>query len=77
MNASKPRIAAIGTGGSISAVGRDSLDLFDYGSTGIRVEPQELLDRVPEVATVAEVVTLGWNLGETQGTCSGTGLRLL
>ncbi|MDP6787362.1 MAG: asparaginase [Rhodospirillales bacterium] len=56
MSTNNPRIAAIGTGGSISAVGRDSLDLFDYGSTGIRVEPQELLDRVPEVATVADVV---------------------
>jgi len=58
LTTSKPRIAAIGTGGSISAVGRDSLDLFEYGSTGIRLEPQDLLDRVPEVASVAEVVTV-------------------
>jgi L-asparaginase len=58
LGTSKPRVAAIGTGGSISSVGRDSLDLFDYGATGIRIEPQDLLDRVPEVATVAEVVSI-------------------
>ena len=58
MSSKRPRVAAIGTGGSISAVGRDSLDLFEYGSTGVLLEPQDLLDRVPEVASVAEVVAV-------------------
>lgn len=58
MSSKRPRVAAIGTGGSISAVGRDSLDLFEYGSTGVLLEPQDLLDRVPEAASVAEVVAV-------------------
>ncbi len=49
------RVAVIGTGGSISIVGRHNLDLFEYGDFGQVLEADELLARVPEVATVADV----------------------
>ena len=32
--AALPKVAVIGTGGTISSVGRDSLDLVDYTATG-------------------------------------------
>lgn len=50
------RVAVIGTGGSISIVGRNNLDLFEYGDFGQVLEVDELLARVPEVATAAEVI---------------------
>ena len=52
----KPRIALIGTGGTISSVGRDSLDLWEYMDSSRKVEPAELLTMFPEVAAAAEIV---------------------
>jgi L-asparaginase len=52
---SRPRVAFIGTGGSISTVGRHSLDLFEYGFYGRTLPVDELLALFPEVAQVAEV----------------------
>ena len=52
----KPRVALIGTGGTISSIGRDSLDLWEYMDAGRKAEPDELLVRFPEVAEAAEVV---------------------
>jgi len=53
-----PRVAVIGTGGTISSVGRDSLDLVDYTLTGRKYEADELIDRFPEVRQVAEVTPI-------------------
>jgi len=52
----KPRVALIGTGGTIFSIGRDSLDLWEYMDAGRKAEPDELLVRFPEVAEAAEVV---------------------
>jgi L-asparaginase len=52
----KRRVALIGTGGTISSIGRDSLDLWEYMDTSRKAEPAELLERFPEVATTAEIV---------------------
>lgn len=52
----RPSVAVIGTGGSISTVGRHNLDLFEYGDFGRTLEVDELLALFPEVATAAEVV---------------------
>jgi L-asparaginase len=54
--AAKPRVALIGTGGTISSIGRDSLDLWEYMDTGLKAEPDELLVRFPEAAGTAEIV---------------------
>jgi len=52
----KPRVALIGTGGTISSIGRDSLDLWEYMDRSRKAEPGELLDRFPEVAAAAEII---------------------
>jgi L-asparaginase len=51
-----PRIALIGTGGTISSIGRDSLDVWEYMDSSRKAEPDELLLRFPEVAKSAEIV---------------------
>ena len=53
---SLPRIAVIGTGGTISAVGRHSLELIQYITNKTMYDVHELLARVPEAERVAEVV---------------------
>lgn len=54
----RPRVAVIGTGGTISTVGRHPLDLFEYGHFGRVLEVDELLTRVPEVLAVADVIPI-------------------
>lgn len=46
----KPRIAVVGTGGSISTMGRHSLDLFEYNRFGRTVEVEELIAQFPELS---------------------------
>ena len=52
---SRPRIYLIGTGGSISFVGRERTDYINYSYDNKHLSIQELLDRVPEVNQWAEV----------------------
>ena len=52
----KRRVALVGTGGTISSIGRGSLDLWEYMDAGRKAEPDELLLRFPEVADAAEIV---------------------
>nr|AFK83596.1 type II L-asparaginase [uncultured bacterium] len=54
----KPRVALVGTGGTISSIGRDSLDVWEYMDTSRKAEPEELLQRFPEVAEAAEIITI-------------------
>ncbi|HYB40864.1 MAG TPA: asparaginase [Candidatus Methylomirabilis sp.] len=49
-------MAVIGTGGTISGVGRHSLDLYEYMDFGRRQEADELVGRFPEVSAAAEVI---------------------
>lgn len=54
----KPTVALVSTGGTISAVGRDRLDLASYLENRSTVAPGALLDSVPEaleLATIREV----------------------
>jgi L-asparaginase len=44
---SKSRVAVIGTGGTISAVGKDPFDLYDYDANGAMLDVEELLARCP------------------------------
>jgi L-asparaginase len=44
---SKGRVAVIGTGGTISAIGKDAFDLYDYDANGTMLDIQELLTRYP------------------------------
>jgi L-asparaginase len=51
-----PRIAVIGTGGTISSLGASSLDVLDYVDYGQKLTCEELLDRFPESRLVADPV---------------------
>ena len=52
----KRRVALIGTGGTISSIGRDSLDVWEYMDAGKKIGPDDLVARYPETAQVAEIV---------------------
>jgi L-asparaginase len=52
----RPRVAVIGTGGTIASVGRDPLDIWEYMDHSRRLEADDLVAGVPELAAVADVV---------------------
>jgi len=56
MNGPRPKVAIIGTGGSISAMARHSLDLLDYIDYARILEVDELLARFPEATAGYEIV---------------------
>jgi L-asparaginase len=49
-----PRIAVLGTGGTISSLGASSLDVLDYLDFGQRLAVEALIDRFPETRLVAD-----------------------
>src|SRR5271156_4814741 len=49
-----PRIAVIGTGGTISSLGASSLDVLDYPDFGQKLTAEALLDRYPETRLIAD-----------------------
>ena len=53
---SLPRVAVIGTGGTISSLGASSLDVLDYPDFGQKLTSEALLDKFPETRLVAEPV---------------------
>ena len=62
----KPRVYVIGTGGSISFVGRERTDFINYSYDNKHFTIEELLDRVPEVNQVADIKAEQFlNLGST------------
>ena len=67
MNASRPRIAVIGTGGTISSLGASSLDVLDYPDFGQKLSAEALLDRFPETHLVADPVAVTFRqVGSTE-----------
>ena len=56
MSPVKPKVAFIGTGGTMSSLGRDPLDIVDYSARDMRLEADAILDRVPEAREVADVI---------------------
>ena len=52
----KPKVAFIGTGGTIASVGKGPLDLQDYGANGMVMHADEIIARWPETALVADVL---------------------
>src|SRR5260370_41311510 len=63
MPSTLPRIAVIGTGGTISSLGASSLDVLDYPDFGQKLSSQELLDRFPETRLVAQPVPVTFRQG--------------
>ncbi|MET4701507.1 L-asparaginase [Constrictibacter sp. MBR-5] len=67
MTTQRPRVAVIGTGGTMSSVGRHPLDLIEYPDTGIKLQVDELIERFPIVHEVADVVPIRFQaVGSTQ-----------
>jgi L-asparaginase len=54
----KPKVAFIGTGGTISSLGRTSLDIMDYAVRGVMMHAEEMVSRLPELAEVADVIPI-------------------
>lgn len=52
---SLPKVAFIGTGGTIASIGLTPLDVLEYGANGSIMSAEEVLARFPEVALVARV----------------------
>ena len=51
----RPRVALIGTGGTIGSLGRDRLD-WEYMDHGLRQEPDALLAETPEITRDVDMV---------------------
>lgn len=67
MSATLPRIAVIGTGGTISSLGASSLDVLDYPDFGQKLSCEALLDRFPETRLVADAVPVTFRqVGSTE-----------
>lgn len=52
----KPKVAVIGTGGTIASIGKTPLDILDYGANKKMVGIEEILAMFPIVHEVADVV---------------------
>ncbi len=52
----KPKVAFIGTGGTISSLGTNPLDLQEYAASGTMMHADEILARFPETGLVADVL---------------------
>jgi len=67
MSTTLPRIAVIGTGGTISSLGASRLDVLDYPDFGQKLSCEALLDRFPETRLVAEPVPVTFRqVGSTE-----------
>jgi L-asparaginase len=51
-----PKVAFIGTGGTIASIGAGPRDILDYGANNVRLHADEIVARFPEVHEVAEVI---------------------
>jgi L-asparaginase len=58
--AARPRVAVVGTGGTVAFVGRHALDLYEYVDHGRCQEAAELVARFPEVGAAAEVLPVAY-----------------
>ena len=66
---SKPRVYVVGTGGSISFVGRTRTDYINYSYDRKHLTIEEMLERIPEAQDIAEVKAEQFlNLGSTDVT---------
>ena len=79
MAATLPKIAVIGTGGTISSLGESSLDVLDYPDFGQKLDALSLVERFPEARLVASPVLHTFRqIGSTAiGPAEWTGLRAL
>ncbi|WP_420566194.1 asparaginase [Thalassobaculum sp.] len=55
---SKPKVAVIGTGGTIASIGKGPLDILDYGANNSMLEVDKIIEMFPEVNLVADVLVV-------------------
>jgi L-asparaginase len=65
--ARKRRVAVIGTGGTIGSLGTGPLDIVDYVANKSRLHTEELLELVPEVHDVADIVPVRFEAVSSTG----------
>ena len=53
---SRPKVALIGTGGTISSLGRDGFDVQDYITLGQMLDAEGMLAKFPRLSDLAEVL---------------------
>jgi L-asparaginase len=58
MSQRKPKIGIIGCGGTISSLGTSSLDLVDYPDFGEKLALDAVIERVPEIRQLADIVPI-------------------
>jgi L-asparaginase len=56
MTSSKPKVAVIGTGGTICSIGKTPFDILDYGANKTMLHADKLVAMFPEVQELAEVI---------------------
>ena len=54
----KPKVAIIGTGGTIASIGKHPLDILDYGANEKMLEIDDIIALFPDVHTVAEIIAV-------------------
>jgi L-asparaginase len=66
MTSTLPRVAVIGTGGTISSWAESSLDTIDYPEFGTKLPVADILERLPESRLVAEPMPISFrSVGST------------
>ena len=55
MATTRPKVHIVATGGSISGIGPDRLDYLLYPELGQRLSIEDMLKRIPEVESMAQV----------------------
>ena len=59
------KVAFIGTGGTLSSLGADSLDILDYGRHERRLSAPDIAAAVPELGQVADVLPVAFRAVES------------
>jgi len=57
---SKPKVAIIGTGGTISSVGRDPFDLQNYATLGKMLDAEGMIEKFGEADAFAELIPVAF-----------------
>ncbi len=55
-----PKIAFVGTGGTIASIGTDPFDLLDYNATGERIDAETLIERTGLQGAIANIVPVNF-----------------
>lgn len=66
-----PKIAFIGTGGTIASVGTDQFDLLDYNAADVRLDAVSLIERLGLQGTIADILPVNFRQIDSTAMTSG------